>query len=181
MEKNTGIDIIEGCKRGDRKSQEALYRDHYRSMISICLWYTKSQQDAVEVLNNGFLKVFKNISRYDPAKGSVYTWIRKIIVNSCLDFVKQNGRFEKHRELSEAMDIPAQKVSSIRTAELLAIVRSLPRATAAVFNLYVIEGYNHREIGELLAISEGTSKWHLSEAKRSLREKLKTEYRNAHD
>lgn len=177
MYKNKEIDVIEGCRRGDRKSQETLYRDYYKSMISICLWYTKSQEDAVEVLNNGFLKVFKNISRYDPAKGSVFTWIRKIIVNSCLDFVKENGRFEQHHELTEAMDIPAQKVSSIKTAELLAMVRALPRATAAVFNLYVIEGYSHREIGELLAISEGTSKWHLSEAKRSLREKLQTEYR----
>ena len=181
MEKNIEIDVIDGCIKGDRKAQEVLYRNYYKSMISICLWYTKNQDDAVEVLNNGFLKVFKNISRFDPAKGSVFTWIRKIIVNSCLDFVKQNGRFEKHKELTEAMDIPAQKVSSIKTAELLAMVRSLPRATAAVFNLYVIEGYSHREIGEMLAISEGTSKWHLSEAKKSLREKLKSEYKNVHD
>ena len=172
-------DVIEGCKRGDRRSQEILYRNYYRAMISVCLWYTRNEEDAVEVLNNGFLKVFKNISRYDPAKGSVFTWIRKIIVNSCLDFVKENGRFEQHQELTEAMDIPAPKISSIKTAELLAMVRCLPRATAAVFNLYVIEGYNHREIGQMLAISEGTSKWHLSEAKRSLREKLKNEYRNA--
>jgi RNA polymerase sigma factor (sigma-70 family) len=172
-------DVIAGCKRGDRRSQEILYRNYYRAMISVCLWYTKNEEDAVEVLNNGFLKVFKNISRYDPVKGSVFTWIRKIIVNSCLDFVKQNERIEQHQELTEAMEIPAQKISIMKTAELLAMVRCLPRATAAVFNLYEIEGYSHREIGEMLAISEGTSKWHLSEAKKKLREKLTSEYRSA--
>lgn len=169
--------LIEACSRNDRRAQEVLYRSYYRSMISICLWYTKNQEDAVEVLNNGFLRVFKNIHRFDPARATLYTWIRKLVVNSCLDFVKAKASFEEHQELNEAMDVPAPIFDTVKTAELLSMVRALPRATAAVFNLYVIEGYSHKEIGQLLSISEGTSKWHLSEARKNLKTKLINEYR----
>ena len=79
------IDIIRGCKEGDRKAQEKLYRNYYRAMITICLRYTKNEEDAVEVLNNGFLKVFRNIKLYESLQASLYTWIRIIIINSCLD------------------------------------------------------------------------------------------------
>jgi RNA polymerase sigma factor (sigma-70 family) len=121
--------------------------------------------------------VFRNIHRFDITKGSVYTWIRKLVVNSCLDFVKQKAKFEPHHELDEAMDIPANRFQSIKSEELLAMVRELPGSSAAVFNLYVIEGYSHKEIGEMLEISEGTSKWYLSEARKSLKDQLKNEYR----
>lgn len=163
-------DIINGCRNGNRKAQEKLYKDYYRAMMILCLRYTRNEADAVEVLNNGFLKVFRSIQRYEPAQGSLYTWIRTIVVNSCLDFIRARSRKEPHRELGEAtqVDIPAEVISRMKAAELLQLVRSLSPSTQAVFNLYVIEGYNHREIGELLGISEGTSKWHLSEARKSL-------------
>ena len=83
------INIIRGCKQNDRKAQEALYKAYYKAMVTICLRYTKDEEDAVEVLNNGFLKVFQNIQRYDPAQASLYTWIRTIVVNSCLDFIRK--------------------------------------------------------------------------------------------
>lgn len=163
-------DIIDGCKKGNRKAQEKLYKDYYRAMMALCLRYTRNEEDAVEVLNTGFLKVFRNIQRYDPAQASLYTWIRTIVINSCLDFIKAKGRIEQHRELDEAttVDIPAEVISRMKAVELLKLVRELPSSTQAVFNLYVIEGYNHREIGTLLGISEGTSKWHLSEARKNL-------------
>jgi RNA polymerase sigma factor (sigma-70 family) len=144
-------------------------------MVSLCLRYTKDEADAVEVLNNGFLKVFKNIQRYDPAQASLYTWIRTIVINSCLDFIKAKSRTEQHSELGEAAEvhIPAEAVSKMKATELLYLVRQLPAATQAVFNLYVIEGYNHKEIGQMLNISEGTSKWHLSEARKSLQQKIR--------
>ncbi|MDB5253680.1 MAG: polymerase sigma factor [Flaviaesturariibacter sp.] len=169
--------MIEGCQRGDRKSQEILYRNYYRAMITLCLRYTKNEADAVEVLNNGFLKVFKYIQRYDPGQASLYTWIRTIVVRSCLDFIRAKQRIEPHTELTDAGDshIPAEAVSKMKAAELLQLVRRLPAATQAVFNLYVIEGYNHREIGELLDIQEGTSKWHLSMARKALRKMIETQ------
>ncbi len=168
-------DIIEGCRQGNRRSQEALYRAYYTAMITICLRYTKNDDDAVEALNNGFLKVFQNIHRYNPGVAGLYTWMRTIVVNSCLDFIKSRSRKEQHRELDGSVQVhlPPEVVSRMKAAELLAMVRSLSPSTSAVFNLYVIEGYNHKEVGELLGISEGTSKWHLSEARKQLQQKLK--------
>jgi RNA polymerase sigma factor (sigma-70 family) len=166
------IDIISGCKKGDRKAQEKLYKSYYRAMMTVCLRYTKNDEDAVEVLNTGFLKVFGNIQRYDSMQASLYTWIRTIVINSCLDFIKQKQKLEKVSELSEDVEvhIDPEVVSKIKTAELLEQVRKLAPATQAAFNLYVIEGYNHKEIGQLLNISEGTSKWHLSEARKILQQ-----------
>ena len=143
--------------------------------MTLCLRYTKNESDAVEVLNTGFFKVFKNIQRYDPAQASLYTWIRTIVINSCLDFIKSKQRTEQHIALNDAMeaDIPAEVINKIKATELLQLARQLPPATQAVFNLYVVEGYSHREISQLLGISEGTSKWHLSEARKQLQQKIK--------
>lgn len=169
------INIIKGCRQNNRKAQEALYKAYYKAMVTICLRYTKNEDDAVEVLNNGFLKVFQHIQRYEPAQASLYTWIRTIVVNSCLDFIRKKARTEQHQELNTATEVhvPPDIISRMKASELLMLVRSLPPSTAAVFNLYVVEGYNHKEIGGLLNISEGTSKWHLSEARKQLQQKIK--------
>jgi RNA polymerase sigma factor (sigma-70 family) len=175
------IHIINGCKNGNRKAQESLYKNYYRAMIAVCLRYTRNDNDAVEVLNNGFLKVFNNIQRYDPAQASLYTWIRTVVINSCLDFIKQKQRIETAKELQEENEvhIEPEVITRMKAQELLQLIRKLPPATQTVFNLYVIEGYNHQEIGKLLNISEGTSKWHLSEARKSLQLLLKKQEINS--
>jgi RNA polymerase sigma-70 factor (ECF subfamily) len=175
--------IISGCKKGNRKAQEQLYKNYYRAMMTLCLRYINNETDAVEVLNNGFLRVFKNIQRYEPAQASLYTWIRTIVINSCLSFIKDRQRKEQPMELNEAVQvhIPAEAVGRMKAAELLSLVRQLPPATGAVFNLYVIEGYGHKEIGQLLGISEGTSKWHLSEARKILQHKIKLQDVDTHE
>jgi RNA polymerase sigma factor (sigma-70 family) len=175
------IDIIQDCKKGSRKAQEALYKNYYRTMMTICIRYTKNEQDAVEVLNNGFLKVFRNIQKYNPEQGSIYTWIRTIVINSCLDFIRSKQKLAPHNEIIDAdqAHVPAEVLSRFKAQELLSLIRKLPPATQAVFNLYAIEGYNHREIGQLLNISDGTSKWHLSEAKKSLQKMIETEKVNS--
>jgi RNA polymerase sigma-70 factor (ECF subfamily) len=145
-------------------------------MASICLRYTRNHEDAIEVLHNGFLKVFKNIHTYNTSKASLYTWIRTIIINSAIDFVRQRGKFHTHIEL-EKVDEPAIDADAIQrmsSHEVLLLVQKLSPATQTVFNLYVVEGYNHREIANLLGISEGTSKWHLSEARKQLQKLLQT-------
>lgn len=166
------IDIISRCQEGDRKAQEKLYRNYYKVMMTVCLRYTRNNEDAVEVLNNGFLRVFKNIRRYDSSQASLYTWIRTIVINSCLDFVKQKQKLEKMYQLNEDVEvhIAPEVINKMKGAELLEQIRKLAPATQAVFNLHAIEGYNHREIGQLLKISPGTSKWHLSEARRILQQ-----------
>ena len=140
-----------------------------------CLRYTRNEDDAIEVLHNGFLKVYKNIHTYDMSKASLYTWIRKIVVNSAIDFIRQRNRFTVvELEKAEEPGIDADAIQRISAQELLKLVQQLSPATQTVFNLYVIEGYNHREIANLIGISEGTSKWHLSEARRQLQKLLQT-------
>lgn len=170
------MELISGCISGDRRAQELLYKQFYGPMSTICLRYTRNQEDAIEVLHNGFLKVYKNIHTYDATKASLYTWIRTIVVNSAIDFIRQRGKFYNHIELEKAEEpaIDADAVQRMSSRELLRLVQQLTPATQGVFNLYVIEGYNHREIANLLGISEGTSKWHLSEARKQLQQLLQT-------
>ncbi|MBC7851173.1 MAG: RNA polymerase sigma factor [Chitinophagaceae bacterium] len=163
------IELINGCIKDDRKAQEQLYKRFYGPMTSICLRYTRNEEDAIEVLHNAFLKVYKKIGTYDTGKASLYTWIRKIVVNTAIDFIRQRNRFSVV-ELEKAEDprIDEDAIQRLSTQELLRLVQQLSPATQTVFNLYVVEGYNHREIAKLVGISEGTSKWHLSEARRQL-------------
>jgi RNA polymerase sigma-70 factor (ECF subfamily) len=119
--------------------------------------------------------VFKNLDKYDKTRAAVYTWIRTIIINSCLDFIKSRTTRTEWKELDQAVgvDLPPDVFSKISSAEILRLVRQLPPATQAVFNLYVMDGYTHREIATMLGTSEGTSKWHLSESRRTLQKLLK--------
>jgi len=169
--------LISGCKAGNRKAQEQLYRAYYRVMMNLCLRYTKTETDALEVLNTGFYKVFKNLHRYNAGKATLYTWIRTVIINSCLDFIKakQSRPETGELEMAEQVDVPPSIISKMSASEILALVRQLPPATQAVFNLYVIEGYNHAEIAKMTRISEGTSKWHLSEARKKLQQMIKVQ------
>jgi RNA polymerase sigma-70 factor (ECF subfamily) len=156
-------------------AQEQLYKQFHGPMASICMRYTRNEHDAIEVLHSGFLKVFKNIDRFDSTKASLYTWIRTIMVNTAIDFLRQKNRwYVSHGELEkvETGGIDPEAVDRLSVQELLKLVQKLPPATQAVFNLYVIEGYTHKEIGTLLGISDGTSKWHLSEARRLMQSYL---------
>ncbi len=166
--------IISGCKAGNRRAQEQLYRSYYRAMMTLCLRYTKTETDALEVLNTGFYKVFKNIHRYEAARATLYTWIRTVIINSCLDFIQVKQKLPGTGELDLAIhvDISPSVIAKMSASEILQLVRQLPPATQAVFNLYAIEGYNHGEIAKIIGISEGTSKWHLSEARKKLQKMI---------
>ncbi|MEP6749193.1 MAG: sigma-70 family RNA polymerase sigma factor [Bacteroidota bacterium] len=169
--------VLEGCLKNDRKAQELLYKQFYGPMAGICLRYTRNEEDALEVLHNGFLKVYKHLASYDATKASLYTWIKTIMVNSAIDFIRSRQKFKNQVELKdthEAGSIDNDAIQRMGSTELLKLVQKLPMATQTVFNLYIIEGYNHREIGEILGISDGTSKWHLSEARRQLKQLLLT-------
>jgi RNA polymerase sigma factor (sigma-70 family) len=166
--------VLDACMVNDRKAQELLYKQFYGPMMTICLRYTRNEEDAIEVLHNGFLKVYKHLATYDASKASLYTWIKTIVVNSAIDFIRSRQRFGTTIELTEVHEVSMdnEAIQRMSASELLKLVRKLPQATQTVFNLYVVEGYNHREIGELLGISEGTSKWHLSEARKQLQQLL---------
>ena len=166
--------VIAGCKKNDRKAQEKLYLAFHGSMSAICMQYTKHQPDAAAVLNNGFLKVFLKINQYDNSRGTLSTWIRNIMVHEAIDFLRNRSAFQKEQgvPVSEEPVIDSEALQKINADALLALIRQLPPATQLVFNLFTIEGFGHREISEMLGISEGTSRWHLSEARRQLKKSI---------
>ena len=173
--------LVEGCVSNDRKAQELLYRNYYKVMMNICLRYTTNDSDALSVLNTAFFKVFKNIGRYDAGKASIYTWIRTIVVNECISFTNSFKNKLPAVELNEAENIHIEPsvFDKIKEANLLLLIQQLAPDTKAVFNLFVLEGYTHKQIGELLNISEGTSKWHLNDARKKLQELIMKQERNS--
>ncbi len=169
------INIIYGCIKGNRKAQQQLYSSYYGAMMNLCLRYAKNEQDALEMLNTGFYKVYKNIEKFDSNKAVLYTWIRTIIINSCLDFLKIKNTSNLELDVAQAanLEVPPVVFSHLSATEILLLIRQLPAATQTVFNLYIMEGYNHPEISKLLNISEGTSKWHLSDGRKKLQKMIK--------
>ena len=159
-------ELIDGCKNQNQLAQKYLYKRFYSTMLNSCMRYTNNRQDAVEILNNGFLKVFNSIGGFE-GKGSLEGWIRKIIINTALDFTRSQRKYK------EAMDFESTKENSISPEvidrltgeDILSVMQRIPISSRQVFSLYMIDGYTHKEIGSMLEISEGTSKWHLSRAK----------------
>ena len=141
-------------------------------MMSLCLRYVRSREDAIEVLNDAFLKIFRQIGRYDAARGAIYTWMRKIVINTALDALRKQKAIH-NREMppgaEEEPGIDNDALAKLSGDELLGMILRLPVTTRLVFNLYIVDGYAHREIASLLSISEGTSRWHLNEARRQLK------------
>jgi RNA polymerase sigma factor (sigma-70 family) len=172
-------DLVKGCSRNDRRVQELLYKQYCSSMMVLCKSYAKNEEDAIEVLQDGFLKVFQHIDRYDASKSSIYTWMRTIMIRTAIDFLRRQNKKNVAIEWNEEHDrgIEAEALERMSAQQVLCMLQRLSATTRTVFNLYVTEGYNHREIGELLKISEGTSKWHLSEARKYLINSLKAKER----
>lgn len=172
-------DLVKGCLLNDRRVQELLYKQYCSSMIALCKSYTKNEEDAIEVLQDGFLKVFQQIKNYDPKKSSIYTWMRTIMIRTAIDFLRKQNRKNVAIEWKQEYEpaIEAEALQRMSAQQIQCMLQHLPANTRAVFNLYITEGYNHNEIGELLKISEGTSRWHLSEARKYLTDLLKTKER----
>ena len=138
-------------------------------MWSMTLRYLQDEDKAMDVLNMGFLKVFTHLCHYE-FKGSLEGWVRRIIYNTMVDFVRQNNRYVKFMVFEDHDTAVAENgPSHLYEEDLLKEIEKLPRASKEVFNLFAIEGYSHQEIAEKLGISEGTSKWHLSNARQILR------------
>ncbi len=162
--------IIHGCVDNKRSSQEALYKMFFPKMMSMCLRYTSDEDKAMMILNDGFLKVFKKIHTFEY-RGSFEGWVRRLVFNSISDFFRKENKYLKLMLFEEAeKETKELVIDKLFYDDLLKLINKLPGNTHKVFNLYAIEGYNHREISEQLGISEGTSKWHLSEARKKLKQ-----------
>lgn len=179
----TEPEVIEGCIRGEIRFQEMLYRMFYGFGMSVCLRYHPQRSDALELLNDSFMKVFENISRFDKER-PFRSWFRRILVNSCLDRYRENKRFQlqTHWDEEDVM-VDAGPIEKMNADEILAMLADLPELYRLVFNLFEVEGYSHDEIAGMLHIAPGTSRSHLSRAKNLLRkaylEKLNKPYHEA--
>ena len=169
-EKEHILELISACLNQNRRAQEQLYKLYYEAMMSICLRYTRNSEDAVEVLNTGFLKIFTSLGKYE-SKFAFYTWIRTVMIRCCVDHLRSTKIHHAHSvaqsELQDGETYPSYRLEWL---ELLELSRSLPAVTQAVFNLYDVEGYAHSEIASLLQISPGTSRWHLHQARLQMRQ-----------
>ena len=135
--------------------------------------YAVDEHEAADILGHAFVKMFRSIRSFDPAKGNFHGWLKKIVINESLDHIKQRSRFASlELDTVEEPFVNNSIIEKMDAAEILQLVRQLPPATHAVFVLYAIDGYSHKEIASQLNISEGTSKWHLSEARKNIQQKL---------
>ena len=170
----TDEEIIRGCVANDRFFQEILYRKYFAKMMQLCFRYTSDRDKALEIVNNGFLRVFQKIEKYS-FKGSFEGWVRKLVFHCISDYFRKESKYAETIifESYEKAD-NASILNQMYVEDILRMVRTLPPATRKVFELYAIEGYTHVEIGKELGISSGTSKWHLAEARKKLKIMLKT-------
>lgn len=170
---NSEKDLIEGCIRGDLKSQKMLYKLYYGFSMGICLRYAESREEAAEILNDGFMKVFANIATYQPDK-AFRGWLRKIMVHTAIDHYRKNQKHYNALDLVYAEnELGFEDVlDTISAEEILAMVQQLSPAYRLVFNLHVIEGFSHPEIAEKLQISEGASKSNLFKARMKLQKMI---------
>jgi RNA polymerase sigma factor (sigma-70 family) len=164
-------DLIEGCKKGKQKAQKLLYDNYSRSMYLICLRFTKNEEDAQDVLQEAFIKIFKHILTFRE-ESSLYYWIKRIVINTAINF--QRSQLFLHAQLNsnevENVQGVEDAVSNYQYEELLKLLQALPDGCRIIFNLYAIEGYKHKEIAEKLGISEGTSKSQYNRARMLLQE-----------
>jgi RNA polymerase sigma factor (sigma-70 family) len=170
--------LIEKCCQNDRKSQEILYKKYYPSMFRVCLRYAGNREDAAEILNSGFLKVFMNLHTFS-FQGVFEGWLQHIMVNTALDKIKaglatkqQTVSVEDYTAYENEVSVENTAMKSISSESVLRFVGQLPPMSRSVFNMYVFEGFSHREISQTLGIKEGTSHWHLLNARNILKEKI---------
>ncbi len=172
-----GEKILERCKAGDEKAYAELYRQLAPKMLGVCLRYAKSRQEAEDMLQEGFIRLFQNIHSYE-SRGSFEGWIRRIIVNTAINYYKTQIKYNKtehidayNKDLEEIEEEPVA-VSEISQQKLLEMISELPKGYKMVFNMYVLDGFTHKEIAEILEISENTSKSQLSKARKLLQKKV---------
>ncbi len=162
VEKN----IVDGCISGDRSSQKMLYDRYASKMLGVCMRYAKDRSEAEDMLQEGFIKVFNNIGKFKN-EGSFEGWVRKIMVFTAINIYKYRTRKFQESLDSENEEAVYQDnvIDQISAKEIVALIQQMPEGYKLVFNLYAVEGYTHKEIGELLGIAEGTSKSQYSRAK----------------
>ncbi len=168
-------DIINACKTNNSIAQEKLYKHYFALMYTICRQYAEDQQTIVSIINEGFLKIFTNIKNFDFSKGSFEGWAKKIITNTAIDYsrtAKNKNHFvaitDDHDDEKALHQLPRNHAEE----EVLYLIKKLPAVTRNVFSLHIFKGYSHKEISKMLGIAESTSRWHVAEARKNLKQQL---------
>jgi len=175
-------DLIEGCRKEDRKMQQELYQRFAPKMYGVCLRYAGNTEEAEDILQEGFIKVFKKIGSF-RGEGSFEGWIRRIFVNTAIEHFRRKTYLQPITEKEEST-VEAQYLTvldNLAEKDIIALIQQLSPGYRTVFNMYVVEGYTHKQIADMLGISEGTSKSQLSRAKIILQNLVKVhidKYRN---
>lgn len=167
-------DILSGCLAKSRKSQKELYKLYFGFSMKICLRYAESKNEAIEMVNDGFMKAFSNLHRYDNSR-PFQSWLSTIMINTSIDYYRARLKRIKMEELKNNYDLQDSDniLSKLNYDDLIKLVQRLSIGYRTVFNLFVIDGYNHEEIAKMLSISTGTSKSNLFKARQHLRDMLK--------
>lgn len=166
--------LMQGCIEGNRLAQKYLYQRYYGQYMVVPLRYLNNREDALGVLNQAFLKIFNCLDQF-KGDGPLAAWMGKIVLHTTLDHVRSQITYRQKIYFPtepEEQPIQNEAMSNLLAEELLALLQKLPDTTRAVFSLYVIDGFKHREIAEQLGIEENTSKWYLSQARQQLQNML---------
>lgn len=166
--------LIEGCRKGSRLAQKELYEKYSRRMMGVCLRYVSDREMARDLLQDGFVKVFSSIDSYSGL-GSFEGWMRKIFVNCAIGYLRKADVLRGSTDLdhsAELVESGSSVISDLSARELLEMVQKLPEGFRFVFNMFVIEGYSHKEIGEMLHITESSSRSQLTRARQILRKMI---------
>ncbi|MCC8171513.1 MAG: sigma-70 family RNA polymerase sigma factor [Parabacteroides sp.] len=170
--------LIEGCKEGNRLAQKELYEMFSRKMMGVCLRYSNDRETARDLLQEGFVKIFMNIEAYSGT-GSFEGWMRKIFVNCALEYLRKSDVLREASDLDNSAELTepdASVVEQLSAQDLMGLIQQLPAGFRAVFNLFAIEGYSHKEIGEMLHITESTSRSQYTRARQLLQRLVKDLY-----
>ena len=166
-------DLLEGCKAGNRQMQEMLYKQTASKMLAVCMRYAKDRMEAEDVLQMGYVKIFQKVKDY-RGEGSFEGWIRRIMVNTAIESYRKNLRMLSIVPIEDAYEQPSTgfDYSSLGMQDLMKVIQKLADGYRMVFNMYIIEGYSHKEIAETLGITEGASKSQLSRARAILQQEI---------
>ncbi|HTE01368.1 MAG TPA: sigma-70 family RNA polymerase sigma factor [Mucilaginibacter sp.] len=172
--KYTIEELVKRCKAGERKAQELLYKQFASKMLGVCTRYATDKMEAEDMLQNGFIKVFKKLDDF-RGEGSFEGWVRRIMVHCSIEYYRKHHKMMQVVDLEESGHEPsvnAVAASNLDAKDLMALIQRLSPGYRMVFNLYAIEGYSHKEIGEIMGMTEGASKSQLSRARGILKEQI---------
>lgn len=173
-------EIIQGCLQNDRRSQRLLYESCFAVMMKVCRRYIENEDEVVECMNTCFIKILKNLGNLKDEK-SFFGWVKQIAVNTAIDFFRAKKKYNEHHKFTidnEYSNIEQTHhnidftESNMDSKEIFKLIQELPEVTRQVLNLFAIDGFNHKEVGNMLGMSEESSRWHLHKARKMMTEKL---------